>query len=211
MDLPKIKRKLPKLPRDLSRREVLSLVGVAIVLLAIPLTVILFRRYQETRIKAFENAEIVAGTVKITNIHAHGFTVSWATRGPSTGVVHWGPVGLIGSTAYDDRGAGTVSSTHHVTLPHPPGSDEPLGIFEEPEQPFDLKIVSGNKTYGGTFDNIFDVIDVTEGAAAIRVTTGPELPSSCPPAPTPTPTIIGFAPQDDYTRESRSLSYFDKL
>jgi hypothetical protein len=179
-NLPSVK--LPKLTKNLSRREILSLIGVVIVLLAIPLTVILFRRYQDSRIKAFENAEIVAGTVKITNIHAHGFTVSWATKGPSTGAVRWGPTGqALVQMARDDRGPDTVSSTHHVTLPYPPGSDETNSFFETPEQTFDLKILSGDgKLYGGTFDNIFNVVDVSPTAAPVRVTTGPELSTGLP-------------------------------
>ena len=193
MDLSKIKAKLPKLPKGLSRRDILSLVGVAIVLLAIPLTVILFRRYQETRIKAFDDAQIVEGTVKITNIHAHGFTVSWATKGPSTGVVQWGVVSgdrepLLAQTAYDDRAEGSASfasSTHHVTLPFPPGSDGEHKFFQNPEQTYAFTILSGDgKTYGGVFDGVFDVVDVRDvnegNSHPIRVTTGPELSTGLP-------------------------------
>ncbi len=191
IDLPKLKAKLPRLPKDLSRRDILSLVGVAIVLLAIPLTVILFRRYQETRIKAYGDAQIVEGTVKITNIHAYGFTVSWATVGQSKGYVIWGPAeGGLTEKAYDDRATGTdtekenfPSSTHHVTLPYPPGDDRDSDYFANPAQAYDLKIMSGDgKAYGGTFDAVggFDVIDVTESASPIQVTTGPELSTGLP-------------------------------
>ncbi len=176
---------LPKFksPKDLSKKDILTLAGAIVILIALPLTIILFRRYQETRIKAFENAQIVDGTVKITNIHAHGFTVSWATVGASSGVVQWGPAGqALVQTAYDDQDEGNASfssSTHHVTLPYPPGSDQSHPLFENPEQAFDLKILSGDgQSYGGTFDNIFDVIDVSPQASPIRVTTGPELAES---------------------------------
>ena len=174
---------LPKLNlsrKDWQRRDWLILLGAAVVLIAIPLTVVLLRRYQETRIRAEENAQIVPGSVKVTNLHAHGFTVSWATVGETGGGVLWGPAGQpLAQTAYDDRavdGVAAISSTHHVTLPFPPGSDETHPLFEEPEQVFDFKILSGDgRLYGGTFDNVFSVIDVSEDAGPIQVTTGPEL------------------------------------
>jgi len=181
-NLPKIKARLPKLPRDFSRRDVLSLVGALVVLFAIPLTVILFRRYQETRIKAFDAAQIVEGSVKITNLHAHGFTVSWATAGDSGGHVIWGPAdGGLTERSDDDRGGSTLSSTHHVTLPFPPGDDSESAYFQNPIEAYDFKMVSGGgtKVYGGEYrSDFFDVINVTEDALAVRVTTGPELAGS---------------------------------
>jgi hypothetical protein len=55
--------------------------------------------------------------VRITNVRATAFTVSWITDGEATGLVNYGTTPSdLSHTAYDDRGASFSDDTHHVTI-----------------------------------------------------------------------------------------------
>jgi len=55
--------------------------------------------------------------VRITNVRDVSFAVSWLTDEPTTGAVRFGASPkALNDVAYDDRGAGAVAATHHVTL-----------------------------------------------------------------------------------------------
>ena len=63
----------------------------------------------------FHREAAIAG-VKVTNVRDTSFTVSWGTDVIATGWVNYGTSPALGQTAYDDRGAGTIGESHHVTL-----------------------------------------------------------------------------------------------
>ena len=60
--------------------------------------------------------EAAIAEVKVTNVRDTSFTVSWSTDVIATGWVNYGTSPALGQTAYDDRGAGTIGESHHVTL-----------------------------------------------------------------------------------------------
>jgi len=53
---------------------------------------------------------------KVTNVNDVSFTVSWITASDEEGYVEYGTTAALGSTAHDERGAGTVDDTHHVKV-----------------------------------------------------------------------------------------------
>ncbi len=61
-------------------------------------------------------ADPVISDVLVTNRRDVAFTVTWRTGQPSTGWVEYGEGTALGQTAHDDRGEGSVSQVHHVTL-----------------------------------------------------------------------------------------------
>lgn len=68
-------------------------------------------------------AAVVAGVANptihdmlITNRRDVALTITWRTDQPSTGWVEYGPTAGLGSVAYDERGEGTASTLHSVTL-----------------------------------------------------------------------------------------------
>ena len=54
--------------------------------------------------------------VRISNVGDCSFTVSWLTDRPAPGYVRFGTDSDLLNVAYDDRGTGIVSQSHHVTL-----------------------------------------------------------------------------------------------
>ena len=91
----------------------------------------------------------VISAVRIANVRDGSFAVSWLTDRSATGYVRFGadPDALV-NVAYDDRGAGTIGRTHHVTL---------RGL--QPETTCYVALVSGETASGDLY----------------RVTTGPTL------------------------------------
>jgi hypothetical protein len=53
---------------------------------------------------------------RLSNVDANRFTVSWSSTSAEEGWVEWGETAALGGRAEDDRGAGTVAHTHHVTI-----------------------------------------------------------------------------------------------
>ena len=100
---------------------------------------------------------------KVTNVNDVSFTVSWITAVDEEGYVEFGTTTGLGSTAYDDRGVGTVDDTHHVKVAG--------GLL--PNQIYYYDIISG-----GVRDN--------NGGLHYTVTTGPS-----PDTPPPTRDILG--------------------
>jgi len=90
--------------------------------------------------------------VRIGNLRDASLAFSWLTDQRATGTVRYGtdPTALV-NVAHDDRGAGTVAATHHITLRN-----------LAPETVYYVVIVSGQ------------TVDDNEGQF-YRVTTGPML------------------------------------
>lgn len=100
--------------------------------------------------------QVTISGVRVTNLRARSFTVTWTTDQPAGGEVRYGitPASL-NQIAYDDRGSTVADDTHHVTL---------SGL--QPSTTVYFDIVSGQ-----TVDD--------NGGAHYTTTTGPEL---APPA-----------------------------
>lgn len=57
------------------------------------------------------------GGIRICNVHDQGFSVSWVSASAETGYIRYGSdAANLSSRADDDRGASSVSTTHHVTV-----------------------------------------------------------------------------------------------
>ncbi|MBI5305488.1 MAG: fibronectin type III domain-containing protein [Chloroflexi bacterium] len=54
--------------------------------------------------------------VQVTNLRDTSATISWVTDRAAQGWVNFGTASALGNTAYDDRNALTVATSHHVTL-----------------------------------------------------------------------------------------------
>lgn len=94
--------------------------------------------------------------VRVTNLRARSFSVTWLTDLPAGGQVRYGTVpAALSQTAFDDRGAAISDDTHHVTL---------SGL--QPSTTYYFDVVSGQ-----TVDD--------NGGSHYTATTGPEL---APPA-----------------------------
>lgn len=92
----------------------------------------------------------------VTNVRDDRFTVSWITDVAATGTINYGTTAALGTTVNDDRGAGTTSTTHYVTI---------MGLSASTLYYFD--IVSGSTTD-------------SNGGSHYTVTTGPTLSLSIP-------------------------------
>ncbi len=57
--------------------------------------------------------------LRVTNVRAVSFTVSWMTEVPAAGQVNWGPTGALGNVAVDVRDPGYTGRTHYVVVTGP--------------------------------------------------------------------------------------------
>lgn len=64
-----------------------------------------------TKESAFGICPLTESNVKDTQ-----FTISWTSKTPEGGYIHYGTTTALGLTAYDDRGQAVQSTTHHVTI-----------------------------------------------------------------------------------------------
>ncbi len=53
---------------------------------------------------------------RVTSVSGVSFTISWATDTACEAYVEYGETPSLGSYDYDDRGQGTVSTTHHILI-----------------------------------------------------------------------------------------------
>ena len=134
---------LMKFPK-LSKKQLIGLIILLILLISLPLAVFLVKQQQEYRGRAV-GPEAVPTNVNITNLHGGGFSVSWTSVNPTTGAfqettgsVFWGTdQNNLNQEAFDDRGQDISSTTHHVS------------IFNlNPNTTYYLKIKSGPDNYG---------------------------------------------------------------
>ncbi len=98
-------------------------------------------------------ADPTISDIQVTNRRDVALTITWLTDQPSTGWVEYGDTPALGQTAYDDKGEGTVSQAHHVTL---------TGLT--PETTYDFRVHSG------------ETIDDNDGALYQVTTRATELP-----------------------------------
>jgi len=186
------------------KKDAYALVGILSILASVPLTISLTERRASLVGRAA--ADATPEEVRITNLHSHGFSVSWVTPGTTTtGSISWGtapgslaPQGddrtVTGSNPQGDPTAIFDSESHHVTIS---SASAPAA------RKLYFKIVSGTKAYGGS------VASPTEGGSAIEVTLPTEaFNSSQDPSPTNAPGAYStqsdaFAPcpdgSDDWT------------
>lgn len=114
--------------------------------------------------KEQKQTSIIPEEIKITNVRDTTFNVSWVTKKPQTGRVHYGiNPGNLDRVSYDDRGKFTNTNTHYVTISG--NGDGEAGL-------------TANTTY--YFDIISDDEIYNNAGAHISCTTGPTLniPSS---------------------------------
>ncbi len=97
------------------------------------------------------SAAPIISKIVTSNVRDVQFTVSWKTDVAASGTVNYGTTTALGSTANDERGASTNSTTHHVNI---------AGL--NPNTLYYFDVVSGSTT-----DN--------NGGGHYSVTTGPTL------------------------------------
>jgi len=140
--------KLIRLPK-LSKRQTISLASLLIILISLPLAIFLTQQRQIYRGRAV-GPEAKPTNVKISNLHGEGFAVSWTSVHPTsgafqetTGSVFWGTdQNNPNQEVFDDRGQGTSSTTHYVS------------IFNlNPNTTYYFKIKSGPDLYGKSGEN----------------------------------------------------------
>ena len=112
--------------------------------------------------------QITISAIRVTNLNARSFTVSWVTNLAATGQVRFGTSSAnLNQTAFDVRGVDIVDDTHYVNL-----------INLTPGTTYMFDLLSG----GSVHDN---------GGAHFTATTGPEL------APPASDTVFGQVVKED--------------
>jgi hypothetical protein len=165
-------KKLIFLPK-LSRKQLIGLVSLLMILLSLPLAIFLVQQQQIYRGRAV-GPEAFPTNVNLANLHGGGFSVSWTSVHPTTGSFQetTGSV-LLGTNQdnlnqeiFDDRGQNTSSTTHHIS------------IFNlNPSTTYFLKIKSGPNNYGKSGANW------VKAGAAVQQATPVELALSGNPQP----------------------------
>ncbi len=136
-----------------SRFQFPTALGLLIIFLAIGVGIYLVKT--KTSVAPQAKTSLTPKQVKITNITDSGFSVSWITDGPSTGLIKYGiEASSLKQTAMDDRdqlsGEAGVFEIHHVTTKN-----------LTPSSKYYFKIDSGGKQ----FDNNGKAFEISTGTS----------------------------------------------